>query len=293
MPVGSLYGYEIDSELPLGRLNRSPGTRGKIRVAEAAEPLAAPQDVEPVDVQKTETGEPWFVSYELAASCLLRMPPVGSFLLEPEELQVTVQVGSDEAELLEHRIVSTAVCTMLAMRGDLALHAAGIETRGQAVLICGASLRGKSTLAATLGSLGHPLLAEDGSVIDVGNIEPVAFAGARGVRMRPVGDVRPRSALLAPDPGPREPEPCPVGALVLLAARGQALRVECLDRTRALTSIAQNLIHSGGYAAVGAGFERLAHVLRTVPAFEASLPDDLAALPEAAQSLLDALDMTG
>jgi len=30
--MGSLYGFEVESELPLRRLNRAPGERGTLRV---------------------------------------------------------------------------------------------------------------------------------------------------------------------------------------------------------------------------------------------------------------------
>lgn len=290
--MASLYGYEIESELPLARLNEAPGERGRLQVAKAGEPLAAPSGLEPSGVLEAESGLRWYESYEFDGRCLLKMPPTGSFLLEPEELRVTVEAGDGDAELLEHRVASSAICTMLAMRGDLALHASGVEVDGGAVLLCGPSLRGKSTLARVLGKAGHRLPGEDGIAIDLG-AAPVAWPGARGVRMRPAGEVRARSAELAPDPGPGEPPPSPVRALVVLAERGKSLRVERLEPLRALTLFTPNLIHSGGYGAIGAGFERLARLLHYAPAFEAALPDDLDALPGSAEELLDALDTTG
>ena len=83
-----------------------------------------------------------------------------------------------------------------------------------------------------------------------------------------------RTELLA-DPGPGEPSPGPVAAVVLLGERGAALEVEALEPTRALALLTPNLIHSGTRAAIGAAFAGLAGLLRVVPAFKASLPDDL------------------
>lgn len=293
MRVASLYGYEIESELPLSRLNDAAGKRGALRVAKARKPLAAPPGIEPAGVLEAKNGHRWYESYELNGDCLMRLPPTGSFMLEPEALSVVVEAGDDDAEMIEHRIVSSAICTMLAMRGDLVLHAAGVEIDGRAVLLCAPSLRGKSTLARALGQAGHPLLGEDGIDVDVDCDPPNAYPGPRGVRMRPPGETRARSARLVPDPGPREPDPSPVAALVVLAERGESLRVERLDPLRALTVLTPNLVHSGGYRAIGAGFERLARMLHSVPAFEVSLPDDLGTLPGAADAMVDALDIRG
>jgi hypothetical protein len=210
-------------------------------------------------------------------------------LLEPAPGRVVVDSEVADTELREHRIVSSAVCTLLSMRGDLALHASAIEVGGRAVLFCGPTQRGKSTLARVLGEAGRRLLGEDGIAIELGNGEPVAFPGARGVRVRSRdGRGRPRTDLL-PDPGSGEPEPCPVASVVLLEERGAELAVERLEPARALALLTPNLVHTGGRAAIGAAFANLATLLGSTPAFAASLPDDLGALATSVQSLLDAI----
>jgi hypothetical protein len=292
--MGSLYGFEVKSELPFARLNAAAGTRGELKIEVATEPLVAPGQ-DPVSALVDEKGRCWYASYELeGGACLLELPPSGSFLLEPDAGRVVVERTSEgDGDLLEHRIASSALCTLLAMRGDLVLHASAVEVDGRAVLFCGPTQRGKSTLARALGESGHRLLSEDGIAIDLEGEAPTAFPGARGVRARSRdGDGRPRTDLL-PDPGPGEPTPCPVATVVLLVERGSAFELEPLEPARALALLTPNLVHSGGRASIAAAFARLATLLRSVPALSVSLPDDLDALPAAVQKFLDSTSIRG
>jgi hypothetical protein len=281
--MGSLYGYEVKSELPLARLNAAPGTRGALTIAEAKVPLKEP-DRDPDGVLESNSGQRWYATYEDGNRCLLLLPPTGAFLLEPEPLRISVERRGSDEELFEHRIASAAACSLLSMRGDLVLHAAAVEDGGEAVVFCGPSHRGKSTLARTLGELGAPLLGEDGIAIELGPDGPLAYPGARGVRMRP-RDGGPEVTLSA-DPGPREPAPQPVRAVVLLDERGQSLEVGVLEPIRALPLLTPNLVHTGSRKSIGNAFARLARLLHDVPAFSASLPDDLERLPASARDLL-------
>lgn len=288
--MSSLYGFEVKSDLPLLRLNSAAGTRGELRIEVAAGALDRP-DQAPVSALVTDDGRCWYASYELEdGRCLVELPPTASFLLEPASGRIIVDSEASDAELREHRIVSSAVCTLLSMCGDLVLHASAVDAGGRAVLFCGPTQRGKSTLALALGEAGYRLLGEDGIAIELDDGRPVAFPGARGVRVRSRdGNGRARTNLL-PDPGRGEPDPCPVGAVVLLGERGKRLTVEPLQPARALALLTPNLVHSGSRAAIGVAFANLAGLLGSTPAFAASLPDDLEDLASSAEGLLDAID---
>lgn len=286
--MGSLFGFEIKSDLPLRRLNPVAGRRGELTVASASERLAPPAE-EPVSALVDDAGRRWYASYELdGGRCLLELPPSGSFLVDPAAGRVEVERADSDDELLEHRIASSALCVLLALRGDLVLHASAVESGGGAVIFCGPTQRGKSTLARALGEAGRRLLGEDGIAIELGEGGPIAFPGARGVRCRS-RDAQGRSRTdLIEDPGGGAPAPCPVAAVVLLEERGEGLTVERMEPARALALLTPNLVHSGGRGSVGAAFANLASLLGSVPAFAASLPDDLDLLSESAQGLLDA-----
>jgi hypothetical protein len=290
--MGSLYGFEVKAELPLRRLNAAAGTRGELTIEVADRPLAVTRG-EPVSTLVGDDGRRFYASHELNGRCLLELSPSGEFLLDPAAVRVTVGVGDDDAVLREHRIVSSAAGTLLAMRGDLVLHASAVAVGGGAVVFCGPTGRGKSTLALALGEAGHPVLAEDGVAIDLEQERPVAFPGARGIRVRRLGADGSRRTDLVEDPAPGEPPACPVAAVVLLGERGEELSIEPLPAARALALLTPNLTHSGGRAAIAAAFGRLAHLLGAVPAFRASLPEDLESLPAAAADLLDGVASRG
>jgi hypothetical protein len=291
--MSSLYGFEVKGDLPLTRLNSAAGTRGELRIEAAAEPLLRPERA-PVSTLVGDDGRCWYASYELGdGRCLLELPPTARFMLEPLPGRVVVDSQEDDAELLEHRIVSSAACTLLSMRGDLVLHASAIEAGGRAVLFCGPTQRGKSTLARVLGEVGHRLLGEDGIAIELRDGESVAFPGARGVRARSRDAEGHTRTDLVPDPGSGEPDPCAVAAVVLLGERGERLTVEPLEPARALALLTPNLVHSGSHVAIGAAFASLAALLGSTPAFAASLPDDLDALAESGAQLLDSIDPDG
>jgi len=290
--MGSLYGFEVKAGLPLRRLNAAAGTRGELTIEVAGEPLPAPRG-KPVSTLVGDDGHRFYASHELNGRCLLELPPSGEFLLDPDAVRVTARVGDDDEALREHRIVSSAVGTLLSMRGDLVLHASAVAVDGRAVLFCGPTGRGKSTLALALGEAGYGVLGEDGVAIDLEGERPLAFPGARGIRVRSLGAGGSRRTDLVADPAPGEPPPSPVAAVVLLGERGEALTVERFDAARALALLTPNLTHSGGREAIAAAFGRLARLLGTVPAFRASLPEDLDALPRASGELLDGVASHG
>jgi hypothetical protein len=289
--MSSLYGFEVKSDLPLLRLNSATGTRGELRIEAAPGPLERGER-EPVSTLVTDDGHCWYASYELEdGRCLIELPPTASFLLEPGASRLVVESEDADAELLEHRIVSSAACTLLSMRGDLVMHASAVEADGRAVLFCGPTQRGKSTLAQALGESGYCLLGEDGIAIELGEGGPIAFPGARGVRVRRRDEEGRNRTELLPDPGRGEPGPCPVAAVVRLGERGERLTVERMESVRALAMLTPNLVHSGSRAAIGGAFANLATLLGSTPAFAASLPDDLGALATSVQGLLDSIDL--
>jgi energy-coupling factor transporter ATP-binding protein EcfA2 len=281
--MGSIYGFEIETDLQLQRLNGARGERGTLVLAESPSPLEIPAE-DPVATLETEDGGATvYAAYEVGENCLLTMPPSGSFLIEPRPGRITTD-ASERDELFEHRLESAALCTLLAMRGDLALHAAAVEAgeSGKAVVFCGPSHRGKSTIARTLAAAGHRVLAEDGLIITVDGT-PVAYPGARGIRVRDEGG----RVTLDSETGAAEPSPGEVAAVILLGERGVELTVERLEPAEAMARFTSSLIHSGTREGIAGAFGNLARLLHTVPPVLASVPDDLGALPQAAEELLD------
>ena len=281
--MGSLYGYDIDSDLPLERLNTAPGRRGLVTIEHTSRDLAGLAGTLTGYVE-TPTGLFAWAAAETADGCLLSFPESSAIHVAPDELRITVAPRGPMEEV-EHRLVTTALCMLLAGRGDLALHASAVGMRDGAVLFCGPSERGKSTLAHALGRLGAPVLCEDGAIVELSASGLTLYPGPRGVRLRREVNGAVKVSLF-PDPA-EEPDPCPVQAIALLEERGAELTIEPLDAVEALLLLTPNLGHTGGRVSLARSFGNLGLLLRSVPAFRVSLPDGLDALPGAARRLLD------
>ena len=224
-----------------------------------------------------------FAVARAGAGLLVACDATGGYRLEPGRLEVTAAPRGD-TEAWEHRLLAVVVPLLLAERGDLVLHAAVVETEQGALVLCGPSERGKSTLALAFAEGGRTVLSEDGAVISSDDGGWLTWPAATGVRVREPGSPGwPRRLVTLDGPEPRAQPP---RALVLLEERGDALRVSRMEAAEALTALAPHLIHSGGQSGLGAAFARLATLLGEVPAFRASLPDDLAGVPDAAQALV-------
>lgn len=85
-----------------------------------------------------------------------------TFELSPDTSEITCwhppHIPTETAVTL---LVDQVVPLMLSIRGDLVFHGSAVDLDGAAVAFMGPSGRGKSTLAAQLGSRGHALLADD------------------------------------------------------------------------------------------------------------------------------------
>ena len=156
---GTLYGYAIDSDQPLERLRSGRAPRGTLTVRNATAPLLARRgklvryDRDLWALARTDDG--------LMVWC----PGTGVYHAAPATGVVEVEPDERYDGLLEHRLTTLVLPLLLAERGDLALHAAVVGADGQAVAFCGASMRGKSTLAAELAARGHALLGDDSAVL--------------------------------------------------------------------------------------------------------------------------------
>jgi hypothetical protein len=106
----------------------------------------------------------------------------GWYDIDPSRRVITL---SGDAEPLRRELrlfgIPTAVCAFEA--GDSPLHASAVEIAGQAVLLGGPSMQGKTTLAAAFAARGHRLLSEDTIRC---SLKPVAsvFPGPAVVRLR-------------------------------------------------------------------------------------------------------------
>lgn len=296
MPLYRVFGLTVLSDFPL------PG------VLEAEPPFAAP-DIHvrraAVPARLTDplvTGPFWQVDRQ---AVLLSIPEIGSLLArDGQTLDVDPAAGLED---LLPFAMGTGMAALLYQRGNLVLHAATVAINGRAVLLCGKSGLGKSTLAATLCRQGGTLISDDLARITLdGNGQPqvwpdgrmlklypssiqrLALAGQQGREIRPgVGKY-----YVAP-PTPPAPGPLPVAAAYALTrelpgAPAGIRQFTGLDRAQALL----NWSYRHRLAMAMARTGRTGLLTQTVamqdrvPLFRLTRPQDLAAVDDLATGLL-------
>jgi energy-coupling factor transporter ATP-binding protein EcfA2 len=100
------------------------------------------------------------------------------------EIVIDPAPGADE-RALRLAVVGPLLGVILAQRGRFVLHASTVAIDGRAVAFAGPSGRGKSTLAAALTRLGHPLIADDMTVIDSADTTPMVQPGFPRLKLWP------------------------------------------------------------------------------------------------------------
>lgn len=92
---------------------------------------------------------------------LLRIAGIARFLLTSgREIAVELESGTSVDDVAIF-LIGTVFGILLHQRGQIVLHASAVRVGGKAVLFCGASGAGKSTIAAALGQRGYPLVNDD------------------------------------------------------------------------------------------------------------------------------------
>lgn len=292
----ALFGYSIESDFRLARTRGGPCDRGVLQVRRAAcDPLQRDGElISWID----EDG----VQFALAASgedLLVWCSVTGSYLIRGADGQIHSQAAGGP-ESWEHRLGSTIVPLLLAERGDLALHAAAVLEAGRAVLFCGPSGRGKSTIAAALALRGRAVLTDDGAVLSELDRSPLAWPGQGGVSvttgaLRTLegagGSVEALTTAKTTHLLSRQPVgPAPVGAVVVLAARAdRRAAVERLDPAAALPALMPHALYRGR-AALAQTMQLTALLTARVPVFLAGLPNDLGSAGEHAEAVLRMVD---
>jgi hypothetical protein len=107
----------------------------------------------------------------------------GWFGIDPEYPAIQVPSGVDELRR-EERLWSIPSLLCFVRRGDLPLHGAAVEVDGRALLLCGPSRAGKTTLAAAFLSAGHRVLSEDLGCCRLSS-SPAVLPGPAMLRVRP------------------------------------------------------------------------------------------------------------
>jgi hypothetical protein len=295
LPSYGVFGHAVVADRPLPRCRPLARCSGTITVTIAdGDPFDAPHDV--LQVTCNGDDEPELIVARAADALLIEARGAGSARIESREGLILSRVLGDD-DSWEDRLLNLFVPVLLADRGELVLHGAAIQTPAGAVLLCGPSGRGKSTLAAALGSLGMPVLTEDAARLTTSAGSHLLWPGPRGVRLRArtaaalgidqTSEVRGKDMVL---PSGREiSEPRALAAVVVLAERaGEMLQMRRLTAAEALPELFANQFRLDPER-WPVMFDRAGELAEQVACWAVRLPDDLGVAREVARQLVDQL----
>jgi hypothetical protein len=251
--------------------------------------------------------DPWATEHWLGKRLAVEFPGRATFELSRTEVAL-VRDESNDPDLLLHLLLHHVLPRVVALRGDLMLHAAGaVAPGGRASLFLGSAGTGKSTLVTGLVSEGWLLLDDDGiRLVPAGDETFVAFPGAPDVRLRP--DV---AARLVPDLEPGRPiahgsdkrrfaidggrfqssaSPAPVAAVFVLTRGGGESALSRLGFAAALGEIARHGFHLADDPAVipSRAFEHASALTAATPVWQLLVPDRLDELTATLELIMNA-----
>jgi hypothetical protein len=115
---------------------------------------------------------------------LLHIPNVARFLLTAG-CDIAVEPASDASKAdVPIFLLGTVFGLLQHQRGRIVLHASAVSVNGQAVLFCGRTGAGKSTLAAALAQRGYPLISDDICAISTADhLRPAVHADGRKLKL--------------------------------------------------------------------------------------------------------------
>jgi hypothetical protein len=158
VPRYRVAGLEIESGLAL------PGLRAGSADGESADVVVRVGETPPGLPDPLDRGANW----ERAAGALLvSLPGLARFLVrEAGEIVVEAQAGAAPDDLAIFA-AGPMLGLLLHLQGRIVLQASAVAVAGGAVLFCGPTSAGKSTLAAALGRRGYPIICDDLCAIDL------------------------------------------------------------------------------------------------------------------------------
>ena len=175
------YGHVIASNCALPCLPPSRRDPPDITIELSAEPAVTPERrTAPIaDVDR------WLHVARTAEGYVLRLATAVTCAVTPDGRAIRVHHDGSLTDTIQHLIVDQVLPLVIAHRGHLVLHGAGLSVGGHGVAFIGPSGAGKSTLAAILASRGATVVADDALVVAVDAARARAHPAYPGVRLWP------------------------------------------------------------------------------------------------------------
>jgi hypothetical protein len=293
---GWLCGWRVRSAIPLPEM---PAWNGDDRAPDIRIELGTVPEV------SGGTAFSPLIQLDPQGAVRLAVPRVASYWIEAGSRVIVEPHLPAEAPAIRLFLLGTVLAILCYRRGLVPLHASAVEVGGGALLMCGPSGLGKSTLAAMLVARGHRLIADDVCVLDLGSddkplIRPVLprlklwqdAARAMAVSTEGLEQVREQALKfnLPVDESRFRLEPIRAAHIVLLRSARSSASISATALAPLAAIERGQLFYRRRLAeALGARallFRARIALVRSVPITELSRPGDLGALPALADRVL-------
>jgi hypothetical protein len=243
--AGTCFGFGVRTELPFRFLRDGDGPA--LAVTESADQPTEAETRPILEWHVTNDGVFHARLYEQEGCFRLWVEGSGSYVIDPSVPSISLPPNGNPVKREARLWAIPAVLCFLA-RGDIALHAAAVETHDGAVLLAAPGTFGKTTLAAAFLQAGYRILSEDLSCIRLHDEQAVVPGPAMlrvrrdmagrlelgGERRLDGGDERVYFAL----EGRRgDGTPVPLRAVVFLRESEDGINLERVDPARALPDL--------------------------------------------------------
>jgi len=177
---GVVFGFEVRSAQSFSYLRE--GT-GEPLFVDNDDPGPCP-DEEPLLRWVRRPDNPFEADlYDRGEDYLVRIADLGCFAVAPRAGRISAPTTGDRVRI-EERLWGIPAALCLAERGDVPVHAAAVDVGGRALVFCGPSHFGKTTLAAAFLHAGHRVLSEDLTCCKL-TPSPMVLPGPAMLRIRP------------------------------------------------------------------------------------------------------------
>lgn len=296
------YGHVIDSAAALVCLPPSAAESADITI----DVTATPPPAGPWRGESVSDTDPWLQVSCTEMGCVLRFESAVTCSVTPDGRTIRVHSALPLSDTAQHLLVDQVLPLVIAHRGRLVLHGAGLRLASRGIGLVGPSGAGKSTLAGSLVSRGAAVFSDDALVMDLSVVPAGAHPSYPGLRVWPdvlaavggrdnapsVADYtdKRRVALTAVAPWldaiaihrvyTIAPEPAPSIAIARLTKRDAAVAL--------LTH--SYVLDPADTRRLGAQFDLACRLVERIEVRALRYPRDLARLPDVGSRLMDDLE---
>jgi hypothetical protein len=239
---------------------------------------------------------------------LISFPKLADFVVLLSERRIVCYPdGSTDERIARHLLLDQVIPSVLAMDGEVVLHASAVSIDERAVAFVGPTGAGKSTVAASFATNGARLLADDFVRLRDDARGFLAVPSYPGLRLWPDSArvfARREDSLMAVAPGSekqrlvfqtpqRASQPCPLSAIVILddgAGQGK-IDVRRLPGQRGFMAVYPHAfrLERFGRDRQRAEFDRFASLARSTAILRLQYPRAYKHLPEVRRRILKAV----